>query len=82
MGNLSCVARRSRSAGALLFQVALLVPARMASQGDFGSDSGLVRDLRCIAITGANNPSNFKRINSTRNGQSIQREILFALEVH
>jgi len=54
----------------------------MASQGDFGSDSGLVRDLRCIAITGANNPSNFKRINSTRNGQSIQREILFALEVH
>jgi len=50
MVNLSYVGRRSIAVGTLLVLVALLVPARMASQVDMGAISGVVRDPSGAAI--------------------------------
>ena len=53
MVNLSYERRRSIAVGTVLFLVALLVPARLASQVDMGSVSGVVRDPSGAAIPGA-----------------------------
>ena len=53
MVNLSYERRRSIAVGTLLFLVALIVPARLASQVDMGSVSGVVRDPSGAAIPGA-----------------------------
>ena len=53
MMSLSYERRRSIAVGTLLFLIALLVPARMASQVDMGSVSGVVRDPSCAVIPGA-----------------------------